>query len=306
VLHYSADLNDQLKSLSLGLIENPKLLNSETTKNDAGKLVTEIRFGGDGGWGKLHITGDTHVLTDMQMEFQPKGQNPGGVVKVKGVFKPEIMDKLPTRIMFDTAGRKEVGSISDLVPDAPPQVGLPKVGADAPDFTLKTLSGEEITLSKLKGSVVVLDFWATWCGPCRKGLPFVQKFSDWAAESGKPIKVFAVDVWEHEETEAARKAAAEKFWTASKYTMPTLLDLDSKVGMQYGVPSIPTTIIIDANGKPNGIMGVPADYKPASSPLITQGQTTLPANAPTNTVGSGTWSCCVPNAARLVRTARGA
>ena len=69
-----------------------------------------------------------------------------------------------------------------------------KVGETAPTFTLATLNGEEISLADLKGQIVVLDFWATWCGPCRKGLPEVQKVVDWIAAEKLPVKVFAVDV----------------------------------------------------------------------------------------------------------------
>ena len=106
-----------------------------------------------------------------------------------------------------------------------------------------------MTLSKLQGSVVVLDFWATWCGPCRKGLPLLQEFASWAETSGHPIKVYAVDVWERVKSPDERKAKVKEFWTAQKYTMPTLLDLDDSVVGKYGFSGIPATVIVSPDGK---------------------------------------------------------
>ncbi|NUQ02136.1 MAG: TlpA family protein disulfide reductase, partial [Armatimonadetes bacterium] len=64
----------------------------------------------------------------------------------------------------------------------------------APDFKLTNLDGQEVELSKLRGSVVVLDFFATWCGPCRRALPYAQKLSQSEAAKSKDLVVMAVNV----------------------------------------------------------------------------------------------------------------
>ena len=64
--------------------------------------------------------------------------------------------------------------------------------------------------------------WATWCGPCRKGLPLVQKFADWAKDKDDVV-VYAVNVWERGEDEAAIIEKIDAFWTKEKFTMPTLM-----------------------------------------------------------------------------------
>ena len=72
-------------------------------------------------------------------------------------------------------------------------------GKAAPDFTLKTLDGKEVKLSDQKGSVVMMDFWATWCPPCRKSLPHVQEMSADKELAAKGLKVWAVNA--HEQTD---------------------------------------------------------------------------------------------------------
>src|SRR5271156_5222659 len=84
-------------------------------------------------------------------------------------------------------------------------------GKTAPDFSLKTLDGKDVKLSDQKGSVVMVDFWATWCPPCRASLPHVQKVSADAALAQKGLKVFAVNDKEDADT-------VKKFLTDNKYT----------------------------------------------------------------------------------------
>ena len=111
-------------------------------------------------------------------------------------------------------------------------------GDAAPEWTLKDAAGVEVSLSGLKGQVVVLDFWATWCGPCKIAMPHVQKLHEDYADKG--VKVFGVNCWE--------RADARAYMTKSKYTYGLLLDGD-KVADMYHVSGIPTFYVIDQEGK---------------------------------------------------------
>lgn len=114
----------------------------------------------------------------------------------------------------------------------------PAVGYPAPDFRLKTLDNQNFALSELRGKPVVLNFWATWCGPCRNELPALQKASErYAGE----VAIIGVD--QAEPAETVKKYADELGLT---FTIP--LDTSHDAANAYDVTLMPTTYFIDAQG----------------------------------------------------------
>lgn len=110
-------------------------------------------------------------------------------------------------------------------------------GKDAPPIELKTIEDEAFKLDEVEAEVVVLDFWATWCGPCREGLPQLQAFADWAKDGGKPVAVYAVNLQETPEQ-------VETFWEEMGLSLPVLMDQDGQVAGAYQVQGIPQTVVI--------------------------------------------------------------
>lgn len=113
-------------------------------------------------------------------------------------------------------------------------------GSMAPDFSVKDLSGKEVKLSSLKGNVVMVNFWATWCPPCKEEIPSLMKLEK--AMAGKPFRMLAISIDEE------GKPAVEKYFQSSGNLLPAYLDSDGSVSRNYGITGVPETFILDKSG----------------------------------------------------------
>jgi len=151
------------------------------------------------------------------------------------------------------AGAKDGAAMAAAQPqDAPAASNLE--GKPAPQFKAEGLDGKPVSLADLKGHVVVLDFWATWCPPCRASLPHLDKLYQAVKDSG--VVIYALNVGED-------KATVEKFVKETSLGVPILLDPESKVGADYSANAIPETVVI---GKDGTIKKVFVGFDPSSSP----------------------------------------
>jgi len=121
------------------------------------------------------------------------------------------------------------------------QIPSPREGFPAPDFTLDTLGGESATLSAYRGKVVIVNLWASWCGPCRAEMPAIQKV--YAANRQRGLEVLAVN-----STFQDSQADAQEFAQNSGLTFPILLDRDGAVSKRYLLRALPSTFFIDRKG----------------------------------------------------------
>lgn len=115
----------------------------------------------------------------------------------------------------------------------------------APDFTLETLAGETVTLSELKGKKVILNFWATWCPPCKAEMPHMESFYSKLTDEDQ-VELIAVNVTESEKLGISE---VENFVESYKLSFPIPLDKTAEVTRMYGVFSMPTTFMIDTKGR---------------------------------------------------------
>jgi thiol-disulfide isomerase/thioredoxin len=119
-------------------------------------------------------------------------------------------------------------------------VAVVKEKSPAPDVTVTSLKNVSLKLSDLKGKVVLLNFWATWCPPCREEIPSMMKLN--SAMAGKPFQMVAVSVDE------GGVPAIESFFKESAYNLPAYTDPDGNAAKTYGVTGVPETFVIDKNG----------------------------------------------------------
>lgn len=132
---------------------------------------------------------------------------------------------------------KVASKSSETAPAKPKKRNYRRI-AKAPDFTLRALTGQTVRLSNLRGKPVFLDFWATWCGPCRMTLPHTQTIYK---HLGDKVHVLAVNLQEDPET-------IREFLRENRYTFPVLLDTQGTAARAYGVEGIPTFVLIDEEG----------------------------------------------------------
>jgi thiol-disulfide isomerase/thioredoxin len=237
------------------LLDNTEEAAKDLVGGLAGTMLAGAKLSGfDAAGGKFLVSGEggseavytidpaTGVLAGAQINVAPPGAPAGFKIPITITMKPTIADTLATPIAFVEEGKKAVDSPEGLEPQ-PIEVGAP-----APGFSLNSLDGKTVSLAGLKGKVVVIDFWAEWCGPCKRGLPFVSDFAKWAQESGKPIVVYGINTFEEKRGEERVKSVSD-WWTAQKYAMPCLIDMDDAVIRTYGFTGIPATVVIDVNGK---------------------------------------------------------
>lgn len=119
-------------------------------------------------------------------------------------------------------------------------------GRPLPEFELPKLAGDTLARRDLLGTIVVLDFWGTWCGPCRQALPSVQRMHDrWRA---KGVSVQTVDVEFEPRTVAEQRSLVRDFMQENGYTFPVVMDHDGLLVQALGVDNYPTTFVVDASG----------------------------------------------------------
>ena len=160
-----------------------------------------------------------------------------GTVIVLGFLAYSLYSTHQEKEVIDPAQKQAAEVMSDAN-----ETGIQE-GNLAPDFTLYSLEGKEVSLSDFKGKVTFINFWATWCPPCKEEIPDMQEFYEEEAEQ-LDAEILAVNLTTNETSSQVVKDFAEK----NHLTFPILMDTEGQQMETFATITIPTTYIIDKNG----------------------------------------------------------
>ena len=239
-MHEGKSLDACVDTFRFNLLEPLRIDGYRRVTGDDKKAYDEIHFIAGNGELNVHINPQTRFLERISFQVKPVGAPEGVLVRVNGTFSPRVSTEPP--ITFTVGSRSVVSNLTELASKrlAP--------GSPAPDFVLETLDGKKIALRDLRGSVVLLDFWATWCVPCWKGLKETQSIADWAETEKLPLKVFAVNTLEKGSDAGEKSKRVQAFWRSQGFAMPTLFDSNSEMFKAYASPGLPSIVLISQTG----------------------------------------------------------
>lgn len=193
-------------------------------------------------WLDLTNGGRLSLKVDSWTAESVTGQHPllGKCIIPRNLVHHFTLKEPPPPAALSALSEWKLAPTPDPVPPEDDGKESPLAGKPAPEFKLPMLEGDDFDLSKAKGKVVVLDFWATWCGPCVKSLPgLIEAMAEFP--SGEVMFV-AVNQGES-------KDQVTKFLSARGWEMPVAFDADQKVAKKFSVEGIPHTVVIDRDGK---------------------------------------------------------
>ncbi len=205
---------------------------------------------------RLELVFDPKAMLLLSAEAKVTG-GPGVANRGSVTYRSGIVNEIPAKPFDEAAFALDPGKRTkvDMFAQLPKKEALQAaqggdgamVGKPAPEFSLPSSAGGLVKSDDLAGRVIVLDFWATWCGPCRQALPELAKVAAWAKDQQLPVVVYPVNVFEQTQGDDRLNAITQAFQQL-KITLPTLIDTQDKLAAAWGVRSIPMTVVIRADG----------------------------------------------------------
>ncbi len=190
---------------------------------------------------------DKHTAT-IKPIIAEMGTSLAGLIAINNFLTPEKDFEIfaKTAELLEKEGKKHF--FANLFIQDVKRKSAGAVGSEAPDFDLVDLDGKKVKLSEMRGKVVILDFWATWCGPCIMSFPGMKLSMD-KYKTNPNVKFLFVDTYERVDASQWKETVATFVKQRGFDTMPVILDIGGGVAGNYGVNGIPAKFCIDKEGK---------------------------------------------------------
>jgi len=181
------------------------------------------------------------------------GESPELIGHLRDAFAKKISKKGESIVLTSTEQKTFDGILTDarevMMEGIRVKALQGRIGGLAPDFTLMDLTGAPVTLSAYRGKVVVLSFWASWCGDCKESMKAVEQLRT-KFQSNERVAILSINTWERQRDHAATATNAKNYLAQNGLTLPILIDrVDGrKVADEFGVNVIPTKLVLDGRG----------------------------------------------------------
>jgi len=231
--------SERIQAFSLKFLASPALVNCAVFAGADGKPVRQVVLRASNGSIKARFDDASGLLGELDLEVVTGPGRP----PIEGTARYQLVPGGETPGLPEAApGAAVVSRFSEI--DQPKKALETPLSGEA----LVDLEGSSVRLDRQQDSVRVLEFWASWCVPCRLTLPIVEDFARWAQRSHLPVKVFLVNTLEAFQSAADARRHLEPYLAGARVTLPTLVDLDGSFHSRLG-SGLPLTVLLDTSGR---------------------------------------------------------